>query len=59
MRTGMELQGVPRERFRQEGVVLLQFGSELMFELEPFRTGPKFSSRSRQEEGGVNLFEPV
>ena len=51
-------------------LVLPQFGSEPRVELEPFRTGPEFSSkfngqaelnlpfssRFRQEEGGMNLF---
>ena len=54
-------------------LVLPQFGSEPRFELEPFRTRLKFSSKFKdlaqlnrrfssgfkQEEQGMNLFKPV
>ena len=54
-------------------LVLPQFGSGPKFEPEPFRTGPKFSSKFkgfvelnrkfssgfRQMQNYVNLFEPV
>jgi hypothetical protein len=53
------LQYIAQPGLASNQLVLPQFSSEPRFELEPFRTGLKFSSRSRQEEGGVNLFEPV
>ena len=67
------LRGVWRDILDEFLIVLPQFGSGLKFQPEPFRTGPKFSSKFkgfaelnrkfssgfRQMQNYVNLFEPV